>query len=105
VEPKDIEPTPARSRQIGPDPADEKNLARIIAYLMAEFGGQHWTRDLRRVGPTIYLSTTGSRGRHFVGITAGCLNRDRSRDVVAVVAGPRLDPLGSGGRRAPGESW
>jgi hypothetical protein len=92
-EPKDVNPgapTPAHSRQSGPDPADEKNLGRIIAYLMAEFGGQHWARDLRRVGRTIYLSTTGPRGRHFVGITAGFLDRYRSRDVVAVVAGRGL---------------
>jgi hypothetical protein len=47
-DPKDVNPgapTPAHLRQSGPDPADEKNLGRIIAYLMAEFGSQHWTRE------------------------------------------------------------
>lgn len=92
-EPNDVQlgaPTRAPSRQSVPHPADEKNLGRIIAYLMAEFGDQHWTRDLRRVGPMIYLSTAGPRGRQFVGISEAFLDRYRSRDVVAVIAGRGL---------------
>lgn len=67
-EPKPVNlgaPTPARSRQSGSHPADEKELSRVTAHLLAQFGGQHWTRDRRRIEPMIYLNTTGPRGRQF----------------------------------------
>jgi hypothetical protein len=58
--------------------------------LMTEFGGQHWTRDLQRNESLVYLSTSGPRGTHFLGITEDFLRRYRVKDVVAAVAGRGL---------------
>jgi hypothetical protein len=76
--------------EIGPHPDDEKNLGRIVGYLMAEFDGQRWMRDPMRAGPVFYLSTMGPHGRHFLGVTEDFLSLYRFKDVVAVVAGRGL---------------